>query len=100
MLTPWLHWNFSAVSCRSLRELHTCLLQDKEAKGFVWWRISVANTYPDTAMREGGATGEQFKGRDATKYQNEAMGEEQRPVQPNWIGEKWNEMKYGSPKGK
>jgi hypothetical protein len=45
-------------------------------------------------MRDQSGTGHR-KGHD-----EEGIGEEQRPSQPNVVGEKWNEMKYGTSKGK
>ena len=45
-------------------------------------------------LRQGGATGVK-DGMDS-----EHIGEQQRPVQPTVIGEKFNELKYGSKSGK
>lgn len=46
------------------------------------------------SFREGGSTGAP-KG-----YDQEGIGEDQRPNVPTKIGESWNEFKYGSPNGK
>ncbi|EXJ96120.1 hypothetical protein A1O1_01246 [Capronia coronata CBS 617.96] len=46
------------------------------------------------AYREGGSTG------NPKGYDQEGIGEDQRPSSPTKIGESFNEFKYGSPKGK
>lgn len=45
-------------------------------------------------LRETGGTGK------PQGFEHEGIGEEQRPTQPTRIGEAFNEMKYGSTKGK
>lgn len=45
-------------------------------------------------LREGGASGRK------EGFKDDGIGEEQRPVQPNATGKMFNDMKYGSEKGK
>jgi hypothetical protein len=46
------------------------------------------------------ARGGQFGTGKERGFEEEYIGEAQRPTQPNKVGEKFNEMKYGDPKGK
>ena len=50
----------------------------------------------DTAMRKQAAEGTQLP----KKFANQGVGDEQRPVQPTWIGRQWHRFKYGNVDGK